>query len=79
MADDERLKVWEVLFRRALVLIDDARKLGLPVDFSLLEILDYHRSFDECGLIPGGRRDHPTQTQDAGPEECFALHISPSR
>jgi hypothetical protein len=32
MADDERLKVWEVLFRRALVLIDDARKLGLPVD-----------------------------------------------
>ena len=32
MADDERLKLWEVLFQRALVLIDDARKLGLPVD-----------------------------------------------
>lgn len=32
MADDGRLKLWEVLFRRALVLIDDARKHGLPVD-----------------------------------------------
>lgn len=32
MADDERLKVWEGLFERALVVIDDARKHGLPVD-----------------------------------------------
>ena len=31
MADDERLKLWEVLFQRALVLIDDVRKLGPPV------------------------------------------------
>jgi hypothetical protein len=32
VADDERLKVWEGLFERALVVIDDARKHGLPVD-----------------------------------------------
>lgn len=32
MADDERLKIWEGLFERALALIDDARKHGLPVD-----------------------------------------------
>jgi hypothetical protein len=32
VADDERLKVWEGLFERALVLIDDARTHGLPVD-----------------------------------------------
>ena len=32
MADDERLKIWEGLFERALVLIDHARKQGLPVD-----------------------------------------------
>jgi len=29
---DERLKVWEILFERALVLIDDARASGIPVD-----------------------------------------------
>ena len=32
MADDQRLRIWEGLFERALVLIDDARKRGLPVD-----------------------------------------------
>ena len=32
MADDQRLKIWEGLFERALVLVDDARKRGLPVD-----------------------------------------------
>lgn len=32
MADDERLKIWEGLFKRALVLIDHARERGLPVD-----------------------------------------------
>lgn len=32
MADDERLKIWERLFERARVLIEDARKQGLPVD-----------------------------------------------
>ena len=32
MADDQRLKIWEGLFERALVLIDDARERGLPVD-----------------------------------------------
>ena len=30
--DDERLKTWEILFRRALILIDDARAKGIPVD-----------------------------------------------
>ena len=29
---DEQLKIWEVLFQRALILIDDARAAGLPVD-----------------------------------------------
>jgi len=29
---DERLKVWEILFQRALILIDDARAAGLPVE-----------------------------------------------
>jgi hypothetical protein len=29
---DERLKTWEILFERALVLIDDARASGIPVD-----------------------------------------------
>jgi hypothetical protein len=32
VADDQRLKIWEGLFERALVLVDDARKRGLPVD-----------------------------------------------
>jgi len=32
MAEDERLRIWEGLFERALVLIDDARGRGLPVD-----------------------------------------------
>jgi len=32
VADDEQLKIWEGLFERALVLIDHARKQGLPVD-----------------------------------------------
>ena len=30
--DDERLKAWEILFQRALILIDDARAKGIPVD-----------------------------------------------
>ena len=30
MADE--LKTWEILFQRALVLVDDARRLGIPVD-----------------------------------------------
>ncbi len=30
--DDERLKSWEILFQRALILIDDARTKGIPVD-----------------------------------------------
>jgi hypothetical protein len=30
--DNERLKTWETLFQRALVLIDDARAKGIPVD-----------------------------------------------
>jgi hypothetical protein len=30
--DDERLKTWEILFQRALILIDDARAQGIPVD-----------------------------------------------
>ncbi|TLY90748.1 MAG: nucleotidyl transferase AbiEii/AbiGii toxin family protein, partial [Gammaproteobacteria bacterium] len=29
---DERLKVWEILFQRALILSDDARAAGLPVE-----------------------------------------------
>jgi nucleotidyltransferase AbiEii toxin of type IV toxin-antitoxin system len=32
VVEDERLRVWEILFQRALVLIDDARAQGLPVD-----------------------------------------------
>jgi hypothetical protein len=32
VADDERLKIWEGLFKRALILIDHARERGLPVD-----------------------------------------------
>ncbi len=32
MGDEERLKTWEILFRRALVLTDEARLAGLPVD-----------------------------------------------
>jgi hypothetical protein len=30
--DDERLKSWEILFQRALILVDDARAKGIPVD-----------------------------------------------
>jgi hypothetical protein len=30
--DDERLKTWEILFQRALILIDDARERGIRVD-----------------------------------------------
>jgi hypothetical protein len=30
--DEERLKTWEILFQRALVLMDDARAVGIPVD-----------------------------------------------
>src|ERR1700676_5329081 len=30
--DDERLKAWEIHFQRALILIDDARAKGIPVD-----------------------------------------------
>jgi hypothetical protein len=30
--DDERLETWEILFQRALILIDDARAKGIPVD-----------------------------------------------
>jgi hypothetical protein len=30
--DGERLKTWEVLFQRALMLIDSVRRLGIPVD-----------------------------------------------
>jgi hypothetical protein len=29
---DERLNRWEVLFQRALILIDSVRKIGIPVD-----------------------------------------------
>jgi hypothetical protein len=29
---DDRLNRWEVLFRRALILIDSAREIGIPVD-----------------------------------------------
>jgi hypothetical protein len=29
---DQRLKTWEILFQRALVLIEDARSVGIPVD-----------------------------------------------
>ena len=29
---DERLNRWEVLFQRALIVIDSVRKLGIPVD-----------------------------------------------
>ena len=32
MAESERLKTWETLFRRALLLIDDARSHNIPVD-----------------------------------------------
>lgn len=32
MVEDKRLRVWEILFQRALQLIDEARALGLPVD-----------------------------------------------
>jgi len=32
VADDQRLRIWEGLFERALILIEDARKRGLPVD-----------------------------------------------
>jgi hypothetical protein len=32
MADSERLKTWETLFQRALLLIDDARSHDIPVD-----------------------------------------------
>jgi hypothetical protein len=32
VADDERLKIWEGLFERALILIDHARERGLPVE-----------------------------------------------
>jgi hypothetical protein len=30
--DDERLNAWEILFQRALILVDDARAKGIPVD-----------------------------------------------
>ena len=30
--DNERLKTWEILFKRALILVDDARAKGIPVD-----------------------------------------------
>jgi hypothetical protein len=30
--DQERLKTWEILFQRALVLMDDARSNGIPVE-----------------------------------------------
>lgn len=29
---DERLNRWELLFQRALILIDSARAIGIPVD-----------------------------------------------
>ena len=29
---DERLKIWEIPFQRALILIDEARAAGLPVE-----------------------------------------------
>ena len=32
MVEDERLRIWEILFQRALLLMDDARAQGLPVD-----------------------------------------------
>jgi hypothetical protein len=32
VVDEERLKTWEILFQRALVLIDDARAVGIPVE-----------------------------------------------
>lgn len=32
MAKVERLKIWETLFQRALVLVDEARSSGIPVD-----------------------------------------------
>jgi predicted nucleotidyltransferase component of viral defense system len=32
MVEEERLKIWEILFQRALVLIDEARSVGIPVD-----------------------------------------------
>jgi hypothetical protein len=32
VADDERLRIWEVLFERALILIGHARERALPVD-----------------------------------------------
>ena len=32
MAKEERLKIWETLFQRALVLMDEARSSGIPVD-----------------------------------------------
>ncbi len=30
--DDQRLATWEILFQRALILIDDARSRGIPVE-----------------------------------------------
>jgi len=30
--DPERLNTWEILLRRALLLMDDARSSGIPVD-----------------------------------------------
>ena len=32
MVDQERLKTWEILFQRALLLMDDARAGGIPVE-----------------------------------------------
>jgi hypothetical protein len=32
MAESERLRIWETLFRRALLLMDEARAQGIPVD-----------------------------------------------
>ena len=32
MVEEERLKTWEILFQRALILMDDARAAGIPVD-----------------------------------------------
>lgn len=58
MAED-RLKIWETLFQRALKLIDSAGSAGITLEdwsfgggtvlmFAELEVLDYHPTFDEC-------------------------------
>ena len=30
--EEEQLKTWEIFFQRALVLMDDARTVGIPVE-----------------------------------------------